>query len=84
MKRETREWLILSVLILMKALLLIIAILLTSPIWSQDSIQVKIIKIKGEKVIMKTIERPRIKFITYCKSPYRVKEILWIKQQQVY
>lgn len=76
MKRETREWLILSVLILIFLLIGVIA-------FCQDSIQVKIIKIKGEKVIMKTIERPRIKFIAYCKSPYRVKEILWIKKPEL-
>lgn len=72
MKRETREWLILSVLILIFLLIGVIA-------FSQDSTKVKILKIKGETVWMKTLERPRVKLKTECSCPYKEKQIITIK-----
>jgi hypothetical protein len=47
---------------------------------AQDSLKVKIIKIKGDKVTMKTLDRPRVKLITYCSCPYRKKQIVTIKK----
>lgn len=46
----------------------------------QDSVLVKILKVKGNSVWMKTIERPRIKLFTFCKCPYKRGEIVWIKK----
>lgn len=73
MKRITREWLLLTVLTIICLLMAVIA-------FSQDSTKVKILKVKEGKVIMKTMERPRVKFKTVCECPYKRKEILFIKK----
>ena len=73
MKRETREWLILSVLILIFLLIGVI-------VFSQDSVRVKIMKIDGNKVWMKTTQKPKVNLFTFCKCPYKEKEIVWIKK----
>lgn len=77
MKRETKEWLILSVLVMLFLLAGVIA-------FSQDSIKVKILKVRGHSVWMKTLERPRIKLFTYCKCPYKKNDIVWIKKHQTW
>lgn len=49
-----------------------------------DSIKVKILKVKEGKVIMKTMDRPRVKFITKCDCHYRKKDIVFIKRQKTF
>lgn len=48
--------------------------------FAQDSIEVKILKVKPGKVWMKTIERPRVKLKTECSCPYKEKQIITIKK----
>lgn len=64
----------------MKTLLTILTIFISSAIYSQDSIRVKIIKIKGNQVWMKTIDKPKMKLFSFCKCPYKEKQIIWIKK----
>lgn len=67
----------------MKRLLTILAILLTHYSFSQsDSVRVKILKVKPGYAVMKTLDRPRAKFITYCNCPYKKKQIVWIKKPE--
>jgi hypothetical protein len=71
MKRET-----LIILGLFIAFLLVAVVAVSA----QDSVKVKILKIEPFRVTMKTLERPRVKFITYCSCPYYKKQIVYIKK----
>lgn len=59
---------------------LLFFLFLSISVYSQDSVRVKIIKIRDSAVWMKTLDRPRVKLKTECRCPYKVKDIVWIKK----